>query len=228
MNALENLKALLLGTSKKPHTADSVREAVALLAGELESARQELDSLLAQRDDLTLQSLAKDDTKAMESLRERVMHAERRVAEITAAHSAAWVRLRGLEDTEAAAAIAARWKVARDLIDKRSAAGVRLQAALDAAAAAIREIVELDNQILMALPAHPRHFAPSLGGLGLQHLVELQLATHAAPLWGKARGLLSIDELQRGPGLAERIKADGALLLALAPATMPQSKPVTA
>lgn len=192
---MRDLLKKLIGTSRKPPTAEGLAEAEQLLAAELRTARDELDALLARRDDEVLDALAAGDEPSMNVLRLRISDAERRVAELQAATAAAGARRAAAEYRRADQALRARWDAARALVAQRDEAGKRLEAALDAAASALGEIRALQESIAEALPVQPNQAPLVWGPAGLEHAVSVHLALRARPLFARATGLARSDEL---------------------------------
>jgi hypothetical protein len=206
---IEKLKSLSLLGGKRNPTTEQLREAADILATEIIDAQHALDKILEQRNDEYLAAMAKGDEPAIDSLRKRVVDAERTLGELQAAYSAAGVRLKAAEAREADEAMRVQWAQASALVEARNDAGARLEAALDNVAATLKELSELEIQIYRALPTPPDRPPMYWGDTGLEYLVSLHLAAHAPPFFARVRGLNSVDQVLAGPSLADHVRASG-------------------
>lgn len=212
---LTKLKSLLTG--RKATAPESLGEAEALLADELRTARADLEALLARRDDLLLDAMTRDEL-ALDDVRRQVSTAERRVAELQAATAAAGARRAAAEHRRADEALRGRWSAARTLVAQRDAAGVRLEAALDAVAAALGEIRGLQESIAGSLPVQPNQAPLVWGPTGLEIAVTGHLAKRVPPLFAHAIGLRRVEEV---PDVAAAISDAGVQMLAADPTGQP-------
>ncbi|CAG0999276.1 hypothetical protein BURK2_02884 [Burkholderiales bacterium] len=168
---LANLKSIFGAKAKAPTLAqlETAAEALAVAA---ETAQQNLDALLAQRDELVLRAAASDSGDELATLRQRIATAQAQASESAAALRACQARLAAARATVEAAGVSARWQQARELIAQRDAEGVRLASAIGEARNALAAIGRLEDRFTAVVP-RPRPM-----GAGWGH--SLRTATRTA------------------------------------------------
>lgn len=215
---LDALTRLLGSKRKQAHDLEMTTAALAEVDQELERARQALADAEAAHDSGVVEAVAANDDATLTRLREAVENARRRVELLQVTRAAVERRHQAAQEAQEARRLARQWESAREACDARRAALVRLEAALDDAAAAIRDANAAFALMIERLPSRLSTFPDGYTAHELATLVLMQLCAETN---GAIRSSMPLSpyELAKQPRMVARHDAGVPLVFAAAPVT---------
>lgn len=213
---LDALTRLLGSKRKQAHDPEQTAAALHEVDSELELAQRALAQAENAHDAGVVEAVAANDDATLDKLRQAVSEARRRVELLQVTRTAVERRHKAAEEAQEERQLARRWESAREACDARRAALVKLEAALDDAAAAIRDANASFALMIERLPVRLPHFPDGYSAHELATLVTMQLCaeTNGAIRSGMP---LSPHELAKQPRAVARHDAGADLIFRAAP-----------